>query len=92
MKNDEKLLEKGCSRYARRQGFAVVKLEKNGNKGIPDIAVIAQGGRTLYIEFKTETGTPSEEQIFWKNYLGNSCQIIRSFDDFRLILKAHYML
>ena len=92
MKHDEKLLEKECSRYARMQGFAVVKLEKNGNKGIPDIAVIAQDGRTLFIEFKTETGVLSVEQIYWKNYLGDSRKTVRSFDDFRLILKAYYML
>ena len=90
MKHDEKLLEKQCSRYARRRGLAVAKLEKNGNKGIPDIAVIAQGGRTLYIEFKTDTGVLSDEQIFWKNYLCNSCQTVRSFDEFRQIIYEYY--
>ena len=90
MKHDEKLLEQKCSCYARMRGFAVAKLEKNGNKGIPDIIIVQQGGKVLFIEFKTETGVLSDEQRYWKTYLGYSCETVRNYDDFCRILDTYF--
>ena len=86
MRHDERDLEKQCCKYARELGLAAVKLEKNGNTGISDVAIIEKGGRTLYVEFKTETGVLSDEQEFWSEYLGYSCHTIRCYDEFCTII------
>ena len=86
MRHNERDLEKQCCKYARELGLAAVKLENNGNTGISDVAIIEKGGRTLYVEFKTETGVLSDEQKFWKEYLGYSCHTIRCYDEFCTII------
>lgn len=82
MKRIESELEKKCCNYARKLGMAAVKLEKNGNKGIPDRLFIKNGGDVLFVEFKkNDMCSPSKEQLFWLNFIGEkqSC-IISSFE------------
>ena len=82
---DEAALEDECCRWARGLGLAAVKLEKNGNKGIPDRAIIAPGGRTLYVELKRPDGrgVVSDEQAFWSRFLGGGGVIVDNEVDFK---------
>ena len=84
MKHTESNLVKACCNLARKKGLAAVKLEKNGNKGIPDYMFIQEGGKTLFVEFKRPDGKGvlSEEQKFWRKFLGYSCVIIDNENDF----------
>ncbi len=74
MKKEERKLEVECCNIARTLGLAAVKLEKNGNRGIPDYLFIKKGGRSLYVEFKRPGGggVVSAEQRFWADFLGDS--------------------
>ena len=90
MKHIERNLEQQCCKYARKLGLAAVKLEKNGNKGIPDVAIIKEGGKTLYVEFKTQTGVLLEEQKYWKRFLGYSCEVVRDFNFFKRLIDIYF--
>lgn len=86
----EEQLEQKCSLYARSKGIASVKLEKNGNKGIPDRVFILRGGRSIYVEFKRPDGRGviSSEQRYWANYIGDENHyFIDNLDDFKTIIK-----
>ena len=84
MKHKELDLEKKCVEYARQKGVISVKLERNGNKGIPDRVFIFKGGYSFFIEFKKPQknkegqkkvvggGRLSSEQIAWADFLGGS--------------------
>lgn len=90
MKHIERNLEQQCCKYARKLGLAAVKLEKNGNKGIPDVAIIKEGGKTLYVEFKTQTGVLLEEQKYWKRFLGYSCEVVRDYNFFCSLIDFYF--
>lgn len=72
LQSTEKELENLCCAIARSKGIAAVKLEKNGNKGIPDRVFIFKGGKCIFVEFKRPDGKGiiSQEQHFWANYIG----------------------
>ena len=74
MKKEDRKLEVECCYIARTFGLAAVKLEKHGNRGIPDYLFIKRGGRSLYVEFKKPGGggVVSSEQRFWADFLGDS--------------------
>lgn len=84
MKQEELILEKKCVEYARQLGVVSVKLERNGNKGIPDRVFIFKGGYSFFTEFKKPQkdkegkkkevggGRLSSEQIAWAGFLGGS--------------------
>lgn len=90
MNKTEKELEEECCRIARRRGIAALKLEKNGNAGCPDRLFVARGGRTLYVEFKTVRGVVSPEQQHWKEFLGYSSYVIRSAEEFTLLVDTYF--
>jgi len=94
MKNKqlERELEERCTGYAREKGLVSVKLENVGMAGIPDRLIIGQGGKTLFIEFKTpnKSGRLSEEQKFWLKYLGGAGHVIDDFDDFIKLIDSVY--
>jgi len=91
MKRDEYELEQRCCDYARSHGIAAVKLEKNGNRGIPDYMFIQEGGKCLFIEFKKPTGgILSKEQKFWLEFLGESGITCNNFDDFVELIKEFF--
>ena len=85
MKREERKLEVECCTIARKFGLAAVKLEKNGNTGIPDYLFIKKGGRSLYVEFKRPGGggVVSAEQRFWADFLGDSHRFIDSEEEFK---------
>ena len=82
---DERKLEIDCCTYARQKGIIAVKLEKNGHKGIPDYMFIAEGGITMFVEFKRPDGrgVVSNEQKYWAEFLGYSHRFIDNFEDFK---------
>ncbi len=82
MKKDERNLENRCCDYARSNGIVAVKLENNGNTGIPDRLFIKDGGKCIFVEFKTKVGYVSKEQLFWKDFIGSNSFICNDYDDF----------
>ncbi len=94
MKHTETQLEKDCCNFARSKGLAAVKLEKNGNKGIPDYMFIQEGGRTLFVEFKRPDGRGvlSPEQKFWFKFLGYSCALVEDLELFKKLTFSHFGL
>lgn len=94
MKKEERKLEVECCNIARKFGLAAVKLEKNGNKGIPDYLFIKRGGRSLYVEFKRPGGggVVSAEQRFWADFLGDSHVFVDSVGCFANVIGAFFDL
>ena len=92
MNKSEKKLENDCCMLARQKGLAAVKLEKNGHKGIPDRAIIGQGGKTIYVEFKNPEGTGviSAEQKAWKKFLGYSAHFVSSVEEFKKLISINF--
>ena len=91
---DERKLEIACCTYAREKGIIAVKLEKNAHKGIPDYMFIAEGGRTMFVEFKRPDGkgVASNEQKYWAEFLGYSHKFIDNFEDFKERLDGFFVL
>jgi len=94
MKNKqlERELEERCTGYAREKGLVSVKLENVGMAGIPDRLIIGQGGKTLFVEFKTpdKSGRLSEEQKFWLEFLGDAGYVIDDFEIFKKLINSIY--
>ena len=91
---DERKLEIDCCTYARGRGIIAVKLEKNAHKGIPDYMFIAEGGTTMFVEFKSPDGrgVVSNEQKYWAEFLGYSHKFIDNFEEFKKRLDAFLVL
>ena len=94
MKREERKLEVECCTIARTWGLAAVKLEKNGNRGIPDYLFIKKGGRSLYVEFKRPGGggVVSAEQRFWADFLGDCHGFVDSVRKFEELIRIHFNL
>ena len=94
MKKEERKLEVECCTIARTFGLAAVKLEKNGNTGIPDYLFIKRGGRSLYVEFKKPGGggVVSAEQRFWAEFLGYSHVFVDSVEEFSNVIGEFFDL
>ena len=94
MKKEERKLEVECCNIARKFGLAAVKLEKNGNTGIPDYLFIKRGGRSLYVEFKKPGGggVVSAEQRFWADFLGDSLVFVDSVGGFTNVISEFFDL
>ena len=92
MKKEERKLEVECCTIARTWGLAAVKLEKNGNRGIPDYLFIKKGGRSLYVEFKKPVGggVVSAEQRFWADFLGGSHVFVDSVGGFTNVISGFF--
>lgn len=63
-------------------------------EGVSDVVVVLKN-KTLYIEFKTETGTQSDEQKdFQKTVtnLGHEYYLIRSFEQFKELICTQLQL
>lgn len=94
MKREERKLEVECCTIARTLGLAAVKLEKNGNRGIPDYLFIKKGGESLYVEFKKPGGggVVSAEQRFWADFLGDSHVFVDSVAEFSRVIGEFFNL
>ena len=91
---DERKLEIDCCTYARQRGIIAVKLEKNSHKGIPDYMFIAEGGATMFVEFKRPDGrgVVSDEQKYWAEFLRDSHRFIDDFEEFKERLDIFFKL
>ena len=92
MNNKERELEEKCVRFARKNGFVSMKIEKNGHKGVPDRLFIGKN-RIYFIEFKKQGGgVVSKQQAFWYNLLKSNkieAYICDNFDEFKAILNIY---
>ena len=52
----ESKIESNLVRMVRERGGLCYKFVSPGNPGVPDRIVITPGGRTVYVELKTEIG------------------------------------
>ena len=83
----ERQLEQQCRRYARQQGFIMMKLEKNGHKGVPDDIILMPSGRFILIEFKNGAlGRLSDEQRVYERRFSNCLSVIRYFAEFQTLI------
>lgn len=87
MKTDELELEKRCRAEARRRGWVCCKLEKNGNKGIPDDLFISPNERFYLVEFKKDAKQKvRKEQKLWLDRFRKSARLISSFEEFEQLV------
>lgn len=83
MKQDELILERNCRAIARKSGWVCCKLEKNGNKGIPDDLFISPDQRCVLVEFKKdEKQRPRKEQKLWLERFDKIAYLIGSEKEF----------
>ena len=61
----ESAIEAWMVRAIRSRGGLCYKWVSPGTTGVPDRIVILPGGRTIYVELKTEVGRLSEIQKPW---------------------------
>lgn len=73
--------------------IALKKVKNTGFlPGVSDTVVCCNGGVSLYIEFKTPTGTQSSEQKEFQErvqMLGHSYYLCRSLEEFKQIIQNH---
>lgn len=87
MQHEELTLERRCRAHARANGWVCCKLEKNGNKGIPDDLFISPDQRCMLIEFKKdERQKPRKEQKLWLERFDKIAYLIGSEEEFRKAL------
>lgn len=83
MKHEELTFEKQCRAHARTHGWVACKLEKNGNKGIPDDLFISPTGRCVLVEFKKDTHQqPRPEQRLWLDRFPTLAYLVGSVQEF----------
>lgn len=83
MKTEELELEKRCRAAARANGWSALKLEKNGNKGVPDDLFVHPDGRFFLIEFKKdERQKLRPEQAIWLERFSKNAYLCGSFERF----------
>lgn len=90
-KHESKLVHE-CCMIARSKGLAAIRLEKTGNKGVPDYLFVKEGGQTLFVEFKRPDGRGviSPEQRFWSKFLGYSHCFISNAEEFEQLIKIYF--
>lgn len=88
MQYEELELEKRCRSYARARGWVCCKLEKNGNKGIPDDLLISPNQKCILIEFKKdEKQKPRPEQTLWLDRFSKIAYLVGKFERFAEIVE-----
>ncbi len=65
----EATIEARLVREVRKLGGLCYKFTSPGNPGVPDRIVILPGGRTIYVELKTEIGRLSKLQKWQRGEL-----------------------
>jgi len=61
-------------------------------KGVADMCLLCPGGVTVFLEFKTETGTQSPAQKEWQRMVaeaGHGYCIIRNEQEFRNLIQTY---
>lgn len=88
MQHEELTLERRCRAYARAHGWVCCKLEKNGNKGIPDDLFISPNQMCILIEFKKdERQKPRPEQTLWLDRFSKIAYLVGTFEMFADIVE-----
>ena len=83
----ERALQSRCLIAARKAGWLAYKFASPAHRGVPDVLLLGEGGRTLFVEFKHPNGKGklSELQkvvIDEMRGLGADVRVIDSFEDF----------
>lgn len=87
MRQEELKLENKCRAFARSHGWVALKLEKNGNKGVPDDLFISPEEVCLLVEFKKdEKQRLRPEQKLWHERFPRIVHIISDFEAFEKLL------
>jgi hypothetical protein len=55
-------------------------------KGVPDLTILHECGKYLCVELKTEIGKVNQNQKKWARNIIGQYHVIRSFDDFRILV------
>lgn len=88
MRQEEKELETRCRAYARARGWVACKLEKNGNKGIPDDLFISPSGECVLVEFKkNDRQKLRREQKLWLEKYPQLVHVVSDFYFFSSMLE-----
>lgn len=61
-------------------------------KGVADMCLLAPGGVSVFIEFKTETGVQSQAQKEWESTITNAGHrycVVRTEQEFRKIIQIY---
>jgi len=76
-----------------RHPAEAARLKKAGvMPGVPDLCIVLDGGRTIWIEVKTATGMSSKAQADWGSWLifkDHASHIARNVYDVEEIMKPH---
>lgn len=94
--SEESKLQSKCNKWLRDNNIMHLHLEKGRGvqtthrKGIPDLIIWLDKGRTVFIELKSQTGklSPDQNEFFEKALrLGHHVYMINSFDKFLLVME-----
>ena len=86
---EELELENKCRAYARTNGWVACKLEKNGNKGVPDDLFISPQEVCLLVEFKKDASQKLRpEQKLWRERFPHIVHVISDFGAFTALLSS----
>lgn len=86
---EELELENKCRAYARTNGWVACKLEKNGNKGVPDDLFISPKEVCLLVEFKKDGKQKLRpEQRLWRERFPHIVHVISDFGAFAALLSS----
>ena len=86
----ESKIEARLVREVRKRGGLCYKFVSPGNPGVPDRIVILPGGRTVYIELKTEIGRLSKVQKWQREEIqkrGADIRVLKGMDQVLEFLK-----
>ena len=77
-----------------RNPLEAKKLKATGaTAGVSDLIVLLPNKKTLFVELKIEKGIQSDSQKEFENrveYLGYKYRLIRSLEDFKLLISSDY--
>ena len=79
----ESTIEARLVREIRKRGGLCYKFVSPGNPGVPDRIAILPGGRTVYIELKTEIGRLSKVQRWQREEIqkrGADVRVLKGMD------------
>lgn len=85
----ESKIQSSCIKYAKNDGWVVLKIIKCNINGMSDI-ILFKEGKTLFIEVKNEIGKQSEIQKYVQKLIeaqGFKYYIVRSLEEFKEKLK-----
>ena len=87
MTGPERKIQQLCERYMESNGWDSERTEHVSDKGWPD-TTFHKNGRVLYVEFKTETGVQSPQQLKIARRLarsGHTVIVARGIHDLRSV-------